>query len=64
MANSISFKDGADLCVINADMISFAWFMQDGTVHIQFNTGDLKKFDKLNDRDKEALKRALRISPS
>lgn len=64
MSNSISIKEGAVTYVINCDQIVFCQFPDDTNVVIQFTAGEKLKFAGFTQRDKEALKRAMRINPS
>ncbi len=65
MANSITFKDkDGNVGVINAEHVCYCWFLKDGKVSIQFVTGNRADFDMLTEREREALKRALRITPA
>ncbi len=64
MASSISFTHEGATTVINVENIAWAYFDKDGAVHITFNGSPQTKFVNLSDRDKEALKRMLRITPS
>lgn len=64
MANSVSYKKDGAVLVINAEQICYCVFNADGSVSVQFTEGAMTKFSDMSDREKEALKRALRINPA
>jgi hypothetical protein len=64
MATSIGYKDGAVEFVINIEQICYLAFNADGTVSIQFAQGGITKFSNMSDKDKENLRRQLRIQPT
>ena len=64
MASCISYKHNNVEIVINADQVCYCNFQADGSVNIQFPGGVLIKFEGMTDRDREALRRQLRITPA
>lgn len=64
MASSITFKEGTGLVVVNVEQVCFAIFSADKSVTILFASGDKHKFSELTEREQEALKRMLRITPA
>jgi hypothetical protein len=64
MSNSISIKEGEVTYVINCDQIVYCQFPDATHVIIQFTVGEKLKFAGFTQRDKDALKRAMRIAPA
>jgi hypothetical protein len=65
MPTSITYKEAHNEFIINVEQICFLRFdAQDNNVYIQFSTGNATKFSGLSDKDKENLRRQLRVQPT
>lgn len=64
MASSINLTEAKVTYTINAEQITYVeWAAGDGDVKIHFGAGEPLTFTNLTARDRDGLKRMMRVTP-
>lgn len=63
MASSITFTEGKKAWTVNVEQVTYVSWEQDGRVIVHFTAGEPFTFNQMSDREKDALRRMLRITP-